>query len=72
MTEDEFFKIMAELKPNLSSGPESVYAKLLHKCKEELKIPMRIMWQKSINEGVIPEQLKRGNISPTYKGGKNK
>ena len=70
LTEEDFFKSMGNLNPNSSSGPDGIHAKLMLKCKNELKTPMRIMWQKSINEGTIPERLKRANISPTYKGGK--
>ena len=70
LTEDDLSKSMASLKPNSASGPDGIHAKLLIKCREELKNPMRIMWNKSIQEGVIPEQLKKGNITPIHKAGK--
>ena len=70
LTEEDFYNSMAELKPNTASGHDGIHAKLLHKCKEVLKIPAKIMWQKSVEEGTIPELLKKGNISPVHKGGK--
>ena len=71
LTEEDFCNSMANLKPNSSSGPDGIHAKLMHKCREILKIPMKIMWQKSIEEGVIPERLKKGIITPIHKGGIN-
>lgn len=38
-------------------------------CKEELAVPLNILWRKSLDTGIIPDDLKTANVIPIYKGG---
>ena len=65
--EEDLRQAMSELRPTSSSGPDGIHAKLLNKCKDVLKKPLKIIWRKSMDEGTIPEDMKHGNINPAYK-----
>ena len=57
-----------ELKASASKGPDGVPASLLKRCKQEVAIPLTILYNKSIEEGVVPDKLKLAHIIPIHKG----
>ena len=53
-----------------SQGRADTWSALLIKnCKQELKLPLLIIWRKSLDTGEIPDSLKKAIIVPIYKGG---
>ena len=54
---------------NSSAGPEEVPAVFLKKTKEAIAKPLKILFRKSLDEGVIPDIFKLANITPIHKGG---
>ena len=62
-------KAIDEIKVNSAPGPDRFPAIMLKKCKDEICRPLYQIWRKSLDEGVIPEQLKISIISPIHKGG---
>ena len=68
-SENCIIKAIDEISTNSSPGPDRFPALLLKKCKYELAKPLYILWRKSLDTGVIPDQLKISNITPIFKGG---
>ena len=62
-------KIMKKQKPKLSCGLDGINNKLVKTCHEELAKPMRIIINKSIDTGIVPQAYKIGRIIPLYKKG---
>ena len=61
------------VKANSASGPDQFPAVLLKRCAQELSHPLAKLWQLSMQNGNIPNGLKRAHITPIFKGGeKNK
>ena len=69
ITESELIKAINELSQTAAPGPDGFPAIFLKQCKEELAIPLCILWRKSIENGIVPEDLKSCTITPIHKGG---
>ena len=52
-----------------AAGPDNIPSILLKECSEELAVPLKMLWTKSIETGVIPNKLKEAIITPIHKGG---
>ena len=57
------------LSSTSASGPDGVPAVLMKNCKNVLSQPLAILWQESLNTGIVPPNLKSGCIVPIHKGG---
>ena len=69
ITEDNLVKAINELSQSAAPGPDSFPAILLKQCKEELSTPLCILWKKSMDKGILPNELKQSTITPIHKGG---
>ena len=58
-----------ELNPSSAAGADGVPAALLKTCRKELRKPLFILWEASIQQGVIPADLLLVLVSPVHKGG---
>ena len=70
MTEKDFISAIDELSPSAAAGPDGFPAILLKNCKEELSTPLLILWNKSLEIGIVPDRLKSSIITPIHKGDK--
>ena len=62
-------KAISKLKKNSTAGPDGVPAVFLINTKEYIKLPLKIMLRKSIDEGKIPDVFKLAYVTPLHKGG---
>ena len=69
ITEDDVLKVISEINPNKSIGPDNIHLKAIVECKLELSNPLTIIFNKSLNEERIPEIWKTANVTPIYKSG---
>jgi len=69
ITVDKVEQKIKNLKAYSAPGPDSIHPLLLKKCSNEVAVPLAIIYQKSIEEGRLPKEFKRTNISPLYKKG---
>ena len=65
---DDFVVAIDELKPTAAAGPDGFPAKLLKECKKTLKVPLFLIWRKSMDKGIVPSLLKTANVIPIHKG----
>ncbi|XP_046666686.1 uncharacterized protein LOC124358434 [Homalodisca vitripennis] len=68
-TTNEILKIIDSLKPKTSSGADHISAKLVKACKNELLRPLTLITNKSLSQGIFPNQLKIAKVYPKYKAG---
>lgn len=66
---NEIEMALSDLNPSSAAGPDGMPAILLKNCKKELAVPLHIIWRKSLTEGICPESMKYGLITPIHKGG---
>ncbi len=57
------------LKTNKASGPDEIHPKLLSEAKEELAVPLAIIYNQSLDAGELPADWKIAHISPIFKKG---
>ena len=69
LNEVDLVEALKELSSGSSAGPDGIPSILLKECCVELSIPLKILWRKSMEEGKIPANLKRGIVTPIFKGG---
>ena len=60
---------MVNLNPHKASGPDMIKPLILKTLATELSPILEILFQKSIEEGDIPNQWKSANVAPIYKKG---
>ena len=60
-------KIINELKPRHSTGPDGLSTKLLQHIKEPLIEAITITLNQSLNTGIFPEKLKIAKVIPIHK-----
>ena len=58
-----------EMSSSSASGPDGLPAFLFKECRDELSIPLQILFAKSFSENHIAQCLKSAAIVPVYKGG---
>ena len=58
-----------KLKPGSAPGPDKITAKILLELKEELAIPLCLIFIKSLKEGCVPADWKLANVAPIFKKG---
>ena len=63
-------KAIMEIGQNSSPGMDGVPAILLHKCAEELSIPIYLLWRTSLDTGKLPSCMKTSIVIPVFKSGK--
>ncbi|MEW8547929.1 MAG: reverse transcriptase family protein, partial [Candidatus Thiodiazotropha sp.] len=69
ITEENIEKLINQLKPSKSQGPDNLHPKFLKETQSVIKKPLEIIFQKSIQEGKLPEVWKEANVTPIFKKG---
>merc|ERR1712240_174513 len=68
ISEEDISKAIGKLKKNSAAGPDGVPAIFLINTKEYIKLPLKIMLRKSIDDGKIPDVFKLAYVTPLFKG----
>ena len=64
---DEIRRIIMQIKPKSSSGPDSISSKLIKTLSTSLCLPICIVVNKSIASGTVPRNMKLAKVIPIYK-----
>ena len=67
--EEEVKKQLKALKTGKAAGLDGIPAILLVETAEQLALPISIIFQKSLDEGSIPDDWRKASISPIFKKG---
>ena len=57
------------LKANKAPGPDKIYARILKELGNEIVPILTKLFNKSLNEGIVPDAWKTANVIPIYKKG---
>ena len=69
ITQDKISKAIDRLKVSEYQGPDNIHPMLLKQCKEALLLPLKCIFEKSIEEHKIPEIWKSAHVSAIFKAG---
>jgi len=70
ITDDMVLKSLEKLRSDKSPGADNISPRLLKEIGRAIVTPVRVIFQKSINSGVVPEDWRTANVCPIYKKGK--
>ena len=68
-TQQDILDAISQMKTHSQGGADTWSALLIKNCKQELKLPLYIIWRKSLDTVEIQYSLKKAIIVPIYKGG---
>ena len=63
----EIRNIIQALRPKSSSGYDGLSNKLLKELDMEISLPLSIIFNKSLEEGVFPDRMKAADVTPLFK-----
>ena len=67
ITEKDILAIIKSLDPNKSHGWDNISIKMIKMCGESLALPLKMIFEAALNDGVFPDDWKKGNIVPVHK-----
>ena len=65
-TLDDVRKKLGNLKPDKSSGIDSIHPYVLREVADEMAIPLYHIYRKSTEEGVVPEDWRLARVVPIF------
>ena len=69
VTEQKVLKKLSNLKTDKSQGPDGINPRILKECRNSLTKPLTIIFQKSVETGILPSDFKQANITLICKKG---
>ena len=69
---DSIRKKLNSLKADKAPGDDGIHPRVLKEASDVLAAPISILFQKSLDEGVVPSQWKDAVVTPIYKKGARK
>ena len=61
--------ILEKLDPSRSAGPDNIPSRILKLCDAEVSPFLQFIFTQSLNEGILPSDWLKANITPIYKKG---
>lgn len=69
VTESQILDRLLSINVKKGAGPDGVSPILIKECANELSLPLCIIFNKSLSEGVFPSEWKKALVVPIYKSG---
>lgn len=69
LTPDDVYKHLLALDTNKGDGPDNISPLFLRNCAPTLKIPLCILFNKSLSTGTFPKRWKTSSVTPIFKSG---
>ena len=69
ISEDSILKTLRNLNVSKSPGPDLIHPRVLKELSQVLSGPFKIIFDKCLNEGKIPEAWKHAEVRPIFKKG---
>ena len=65
--EDEIAKIISKLENRKSASHDNVKSDLIKQVAHEIAYPFSIVFNKSLSQGIVPDDFKIAKVVPIYK-----
>jgi len=62
-------KKIQKLRPGAAPGPDAIGPRLLKELENELVEGLTMIFRKSVDTGVVPDNWRQANVTPIYKKG---
>ena len=72
VTHQDILDQLHRLKPNKSCGPDNCHPRVLKNVKDGLIVPLYYLYNKSLEEAILPFSWKEATITPIFKKGDRK
>ena len=69
VTKSGVLKLLLNINPKKADGPDGIPGKILKLCAHELAEVYQILFQASLNQGLVPDDWKEADVVPLYKKG---
>ena len=69
ITEKKVADVIDALKETSAMGPDGIGNRTIKQLKNEVIVPLTMIFRRSLDEGVVPRDWKESNIAPIYKKG---
>ena len=69
ITDEMVLKKLKKLDPNKSPGPDKFHPKVVKELAQNLAMPLSIVFNKSLTEGVVPVDWRIANVTAVFKKG---
>ena len=66
-TENDLLNVLKSLNVNKSPGPDGIHPKILRELCNELSYPLKVLFDKTMNEGKLPKGWKEAEVRPIFK-----
>jgi hypothetical protein len=69
LSESAVRKVLNKLNCSKSPGPDGIHPRVLYELRKVLSLPLSIIYQTSVNTGILPDDWKEANITAIFKKG---
>ena len=66
---EEVYNVLKNLDKSKASGPDNISPRLLKECASQLAPSICLLFNKSVQSGVLPDEWLKANVVPVHKGG---
>ena len=67
ISEEKILKIIRNLNSNKAHGWDGISVRMIKICDESLIVPLRLIFENFLHQGIFPEPWKRANAVPVHK-----
>ena len=61
--------ILDNIDPNKATGPDDISGRILKECSKEISPSLTMLFNMSLDSGIVPNMWKRANVVPVFKKG---
>ncbi|XP_021373499.1 uncharacterized protein LOC110463320 [Mizuhopecten yessoensis] len=66
ISEEKIFKASGRLKVNKAAGPDNIHPKFLKETADQIKIPLKYIFEKSVADNCLLKSWKQANVTPIF------
>ena len=67
VTNKDIISVINSLNSSKAHGYDNISTKMIKICNDSVTIPLKIIFEESLKNGIFPDIWKKGNIIPAHK-----